>query len=404
MQGMLQLTLERERHQDARMRSLPPLLDLVMNGGPSLTFNLIDLCQRASGQRKVLFRTPGLNRTIIFKYPNLDVQALDGRISLYAAGRGSSQPNRPMETGIFVPYDSGNLRQGGEAIYLRHPRYRDMLDKQFGLTPSIANPDAAYDYEMLNQIDRLPSLDPFLMKTELVALDPFIDQSLFKIEEEDMAMIKERIHTRFRTIIRKAFPQGAATREMEARFLDALWDPELPDGEKFISVFGIEKERSFDTFEALKGVTYYEIALSLTKPTVERLLKWVTSKGARPNDWDRHKAYQQQYDMFRQSIRARLYSGISRVREIFDIYHNSYRLLVGSDQPQPFCEFLRNAPRLYWQLGYFTAAFSHASTLHIDMIERGPPAAHTFDRLSDYLRRLDAIFSRAVAAGGGQVN
>lgn len=94
---------------------LSPVLDQILNGGTGVSLNLPAIRRKVLDEER-MFLTEGLNNAFVFKFPRFgetkeDTQDLDSLQS-------KKQP-RPIETGLFVPYDVKDPVRGGYAIYLR---------------------------------------------------------------------------------------------------------------------------------------------------------------------------------------------------------------------------------------------------------------------------------------------
>jgi hypothetical protein len=59
--------------QKKKKKKLSPILDQIMNGGPSTALN-VSRVTRAMTEETPFFETLALNRCIIFKYPNFSVE------------------------------------------------------------------------------------------------------------------------------------------------------------------------------------------------------------------------------------------------------------------------------------------------------------------------------------------
>src|SRR6185436_1308224 len=101
---------------------LSPVLDQILYGGTGVAINLPAIRKKVLDDER-MFMTEGLNNAFIFKFPrfgetkNDEVKDLD---------QLKVKKNRPIETGLFVPYDVRDPARGGYAVYLRQTNYAHM--------------------------------------------------------------------------------------------------------------------------------------------------------------------------------------------------------------------------------------------------------------------------------------
>jgi hypothetical protein len=70
--------------QKKKKKKLSPILDQIMNGGPSTALN-VSKVTRSLTEGDPFFETSALNRCIIFKYPNFSVEIAGGTSTDYAS-------------------------------------------------------------------------------------------------------------------------------------------------------------------------------------------------------------------------------------------------------------------------------------------------------------------------------
>ncbi len=148
------------RYTDA----ISPILEQVLYGGSSVSMNLLTLTAVLPADAH-LFQAQGLNRIILFKYPNFDASQGD-EDDVFGGDfwSGDAPGERPVETGIYIPNDAREWEAGGHAIYLRARNSGTLLEEYFG-TEAVDRDSPHSDFALLQLIDDIPSLDAFLLKT-----------------------------------------------------------------------------------------------------------------------------------------------------------------------------------------------------------------------------------------------
>ncbi|MCA3245091.1 MAG: hypothetical protein ACKOEE_07480 [Tagaea sp.] len=389
-----------------KKKSLSPILDQIVHGGSSVALNLIKMQTIAGDQ--ALFRSPSLNKTVIFKYPNFDQQIADQP----AAPPGGDKPavadtaakaDRPIETAIYVPHDAAEIGSGGYAIYLRQRDFENLIKHHVGV--DMGQISAAYerDVEILRTIDSIPSLDPFLLKSALSKHLSEIHPGYFQISDIEEAGIKTLIAGKVNPIVAKALGLTSATdvNERSARFLQALWDPTMPEAKLFVSAFGISGDQAQQIFEGWKGVSFYEHTFNRNKASTAKLLGWLNSADSIPIDIREFKHYKEQQDMFRLQIIKKLRNIVSNVSSIFGEYTVCHGKFMNDGDPKPFRQFLAGVYRRYWVLGYCSMAVLHASSIFDRFMQGAVQNKLTFEQCDEMLKRMDVSLSSQANVQGG---
>src|SRR5947199_7977277 len=98
-----------------------------------------------------LFRSPVINSAIILKH------------RLRADETYLFEQSRMIATKIIVPFDPGDLHVGGRSCFVGQRGFDDALAK----LGQCKNDDMKRDRMVLSLIDKVPSLDPFLLREHL---------------------------------------------------------------------------------------------------------------------------------------------------------------------------------------------------------------------------------------------
>lgn len=150
-----------------------------------------------------LFRTRALNRALIIKH-----RLRRNETDLFT-GR------RQVATKVVVPIDDKELKTGGRYVFVNQIGFERVIMAAFGVAPN--HPDI----ETLRLIDKLPSLDPFLLREQLrrSGLDPA--PCYFSISENDL----QRMQAFVRSEIERCCQSNANLFPLKSR--KAMWDSTL---------------------------------------------------------------------------------------------------------------------------------------------------------------------------------
>lgn len=371
-----------------RSDSVSPILEQLLYGGSSVSMNLINIT-RDIPEEKRIFRSQGLNKVILFKYPNFDENADDYANPIVEDDEAAS---RPVETGIYVPHSADHMEGGGLAIYLRARNSALLLSEQFGLTPG-SGEAAAVDMRTLALIDSVPSLDAFLLKTCFEAEKANIDPRHWLISDAEDQQLRNLIRQRIEPIVRKAIDGGGASASSIERFLEAVWNPNLEEAGLFVSAFGIDRSEAESIFGAWKGTTFYEYQLRRIAPRARIILNWLKSRECIPVDIRMHKPYETQLLMHIEKVGKLLETTLMDIRQILSDYETSFTAFM-SGQPEPFRDYLRKIRSHYWLLGYCVSALTSVAHLDARSMKNNPTRKLYFEAVQKLLRQFDVALDR----------
>jgi hypothetical protein len=134
-------------------RSVRSLEYLERSASTARVLNLLKISREnrdsPEWRERPLFQTPALNTCLLIKHRlrRNEIDAFRGR--------------RQTATKVIVPIDNGELRSGGRYFFVDQINFEATLSEVFGIQPG--HPDV----NTLRLMDKLPSLDPFLMREQL---------------------------------------------------------------------------------------------------------------------------------------------------------------------------------------------------------------------------------------------
>ena len=139
-------------------KSFRSLAELARTGSTSRLLNLAATGRAGDRPRRpaetLLLRSPGVARALILKHR---LRREDGEVADALRWRGTS-------TKVIFPFDPSDLALGGSVLFVGQPGWTDMLAQA---AAAIDAGDLAHDQRVLEALDELPSLDPFLVREHL---------------------------------------------------------------------------------------------------------------------------------------------------------------------------------------------------------------------------------------------
>ena len=184
----------------------------------------------------------------------------------------------PVETAIYILNNELDPEIGGYAIYLRQKDAEALLQRYVGVSSSGDGDSINADFKKLLLIDEIPSLDPFLLKTAFDRDGIEIDKAYLNLDDSEERKIKHVIGDRVRPIVARALGGGGSAGKSQ-RFVEAIWDPTLPEASLFIEAFKIQGSEAPNVFSAWKGISFYQQQFTQNRAEIAGILKWMKSDG-----------------------------------------------------------------------------------------------------------------------------
>ena len=341
-----------------------------------------------------MFHTSGLNNVIIFKYPNFSDEPSFERAGGPASDADMEDAARPIETGLYIPHHVQTPSHGGYAIYMRGKNYEGLLHDHFGVDLESLSDHTRRDIEILNLIDSVPSLDAFLLKTCFETEKMVVDPGYWEISDHEVEHLRTLIRQRIEPIVRKALESKSADNSVRIeKFLESIWNPNLPEAKLFISAFGIEQSEADHIFGAWKGITFYEFQLRKIAKQATAIISWLKSRDCIPSDIRMHKMWETQMLMYIEKVGKELDDVLVDIRAILVEYDRCFTTFMNGD-PSHFRKFLRTVGKKYWLMGYCISSLSSVTHtyqryMHGRMVQKLP-----FDQMQTLLKQFEIAVDR----------
>lgn len=326
-------------------RSVRSLAVLQSAASTARVLNLITVWRRhgeTDGFRThPFFHNPILNRSIIVKH------------RLRAHERQDMPNNRATATKVILPIDPTELRLGARSFFVGQRGYDSMLAEI-----AVGHKSDRRDAELLEILDKLPSLDPFLMRERLKKLGYAPDRCYFDLSEADAARMFNFVRTELAPLIGVTFEDVQTTLNEKTAILAEKVMANAGDAElePLRKGMGMTKPDFDEGVFCWKGFIYYKWTLSDLLPQVRPVMSEIEKiKGSGQVDFEDK--------IYIEAARERLGEAIGKacdvVRRTLSIYDKAYADLTRNGQPQAFREFLLKAPTLFYELGERLGSVHH---------------------------------------------
>ncbi len=289
-----------------------------------------------------LFHAPVLNRSIIVKH------------RLRANERDVFNDERRGATKVILPIDIADLRSGARSFFVGQRGYLDVLREVLGGSDE----SNTHDRALLEMIDSLPSLDPFLMRERFKQMGFHAARCYFELSDADTTRMFLFVEQEVAPLIGMTYGsvdtrRHSLTAKLAEKIMANASDSEM---EPLRIGMGMESSDFAEGIFCWKGFIYYKWSMADLLPKVRPLLSQFAAIKPSGPITDEERAYII-------AARARLAEAIAgaceTVRVTLKIYDDAYRDLTRNGQPKAFREFLLTAPRLFHELGERLGAIQH---------------------------------------------
>lgn len=373
-----------------------PLLHQILHGGGGVALNLLRHGARDDGAQ--FFDNTALNQSVIFKYPRFEYELENDSEVDYATQNKWLSICRPIETAIYVPQMLEAPERGGYAIYMRQRNYPDLIREHIGIEiDDVLSPSNA-DIVKLKIIDEIPSLDPFLLKATFDQYKIAIPPVFLRLAREEEVIIKTMITQRIMPVVGRALDLGPAEiRDKCEKFVQAIWNPGLPEASLFTEALRLERRQAGPVFIAWKGITFYQLQFERGLEKIREILHWLGTTEAVPYDMHLHMIHRDQHEMFKATVERKLRNAVSKVKQVLHNYDFAYRTLVDGNDPLPFRDFLVTANARYWVLGYCCMCMNHCRNIFDRSLSRSNHGMLSFAQFGQLLSNMDTVLNSQTA-------
>lgn len=292
------------------------------------------------------FHSPVLNRSLVLKH-----RLRADEIELRESVRGGASATK-----VIIPFERSNLGLGGASLLVGQPGWVDILQELGG--PG-GEAGLAHDRMMLECLDELPSLDPFLLREHLRRKGLKIADCYFSIAPADLERMQNFVSREVARLINLAY-SGQRSESNTARLVAILLSSTPDDRlEPLRQTLRLEGHSYREGIFCWKGFLYYKWVLS----TLMDPLKDVVNEIGRLQVVGPSNS---EVAAFITTSRARLQRTIQNrckdVRDILRRYDDAFQRLTEEGDATAFRDFLLESPVLFLELGERIGMISHIAT------------------------------------------
>ncbi len=340
-----------------------------------------------SADHEPLFRTDYLNRLIVVK------EAQINRSIPRNGCKRTAVATKSVGTKLYFPYDTENIYGGGQSIFADSSKLESALADHAGLQDPNENEESARDLQIIECLDNVPSLDPFLVKDKLNIEGIQVNELYFNLPQEEWQDIQRFVTDKLKPIIEFVFPDNNNEHNRKAKILiKKLWNTkDISSLMPIVDAFDLPIDEASSIFSAWKGIMYYDYEYSRSIEDWKKCIEWLLN-GPSPTDFVDYER-RSFLLMLLQSVRQQYREAWKEVKTIMDSYNSSYdSLFVKRQSSKPFVDFMRNAVKSYWILGSRMSAIHHSVSVWEILTSDWPARRLKYDQLFNLLDIQNQIF------------
>ncbi len=276
---------------------------------------------------------------------------------------------RVQATKIIIPFEKTNLKSGGQSMFIDQRGFVQLL-KEIGSYKEDA--DLKRDLNVLRLIDRIPSLDPFLLREQLRTNGIDADPSYFEISSADQERMFEYTSLEISRLTALASGKSPGRKDNSTeRMVSALLSSEVSEKlEPLRATLRLGPDEFCEGVFSWRGFIYYKWTLKQFWPKLMsclREVKTITPVGK--TDPELAAFFAQGKNTILQGAKY----NSDKVRAILSVYDNAYASLIERRDPGKFREFLLSAPELFLEIGDKMGAITHLTSFWQYRFPAGSP-------------------------------
>ena len=260
---------------------------------------------------------------------------------------------KPTATKLLIPIDNEDLRAGAHYAFVGQRDFDEVVQSMFGKDFRPGSRDRI----VLDLIDSLPSLDPFLLREQLRRHDIEPARVYFGITDADIQRMFEFVRGEIASLVALSSQEGSSAATGAGRLVEKLLSSRPEDGFEPLKVTLKLSDKEYrDGVFAWRGFLYYKWQLEELRGVVGQVAMEIAAIAPRgPRDPDAT----QYLPGARQRIHNTVGQALSRVQALLDVYTKAYAGLTEGGKPMGFRDFLLTAPSMFTELGECLGGIQH---------------------------------------------
>ena len=354
-------------------RSFRSLAGLERTASTSRVLNLAAVATQNAGdpeyEASPFFKAAALNGAVIIKH------------RVRADEQYAFETARRISTKVIIPFERTDLGLGGRSLFVGQRGWQELLNQLRGTAE-----EEGRDMALLEALDELPSLDPFLLREHLKRRDFKIASCYFAISAADLDRMQRFVSGEISKLVDLAYGggKGGSPNANISKLVSLLLSGEV-DGrlEPLRLTLGLEGENFREGIFSWKGFLYYKWVLNSLWPELKEVISELTAiKVVGPRDAEMLYQVKDVGARVNQAILGQ----VRKVRVTLQVYDDAFAELTQAGNPVAFRNFLLKSPGMFITLGERTGMVSHIASFWRYRFPKGRPLKVELDELFDILQ------------------
>jgi len=291
--------------------------------------------------------------------------------------------SRKVSTKVIIPFERTDLSLGGRSLFVGQRGWQELLNQLRGGVD-----DQSRDIALLEALDELPSLDPFLLREHLKRRDFRIANCYFAISQADLERMQRFVSGEIAKLVELAYGgQGGAggaangnISKLVSLLLSGQDDTRL---EPLRLTLGLQGENFREGIFSWKGFLYYKWVLNSLWPELRGVIADLTEiKVSGPRDPEMLSQVKDIGGRVNQAILGQ----VRKVRTSLQVYDDAFNELTQAGNPMAFRDFLLKSPDMFIALGERTGMVSHIASFWRYRFPKGRALTVDLEELFDILQ------------------
>jgi len=355
-------------------RTFRSLRGLERTASTSRVLNLAALAARNDGnvehEKNPFFLAASLNGAVIVRHRLRDAE------------RESFDRLRYTATKLIIPFERSDLGLGGRSLFVSETGWLDSFEELRGDFP-----DFSRDVAVLEAIDELPSLDPFLLREHMRRRGFDISPSHFEISAPDLAKMQRFVGSEIAKLIELAYRDAEGQEANITRLVEALLSARTDDRlEPLRLTLRLAKENYKEGIFAWKGFLYYKWVINTLWANLRDVFAELGKvRVIGPIDIETARELEQ----LKHRLRQKMERQVKSVMNHLNVYDEVFAQLTVEGNALAFRDFLLKSPDMFLALGDGCGLVSHIATYWRYQFPRGKPLAANVVQLMDTLQDFE---------------
>jgi hypothetical protein len=357
----------------ANERIYRSLRGLEKTASTSRVLNLAAISLRNLGNEEhakaPLFKSPILNGAVILKHRLRleEVELFEGMTR--------------TATKLIVPFDRADLSLGGRSFFVGETGWEQALAELRG------GPDEMLrDVEILEAINEMPSLDPFLLREHIKRRGFDVSSSYFDISQGDVDKMQRFVGGEIARLIELAYGgagSGGATNRLVEALLSSKTDERL---EPLRLTLQLEGESYKEGIFCWKGFLYYKWSLNTLWPRLKEVLIELSKvKVVGPRDRELIAVIEEMKVRLRHAMEAQVKAVMGYLKAYDAVF-----IQLTEGNAVAFRDFLLKSPEMFMALGEGAGTVSHVASFWRYRFPKGKLLHAGMGELLDLLQDFEA--------------